>query len=577
MSEKKKEKNKKGCFISLTIFFIFIILGIIFIVSTFSKFTAGPKVDIGSNSWIEINIGEDLPYFTETSVLSGKRQFTYFDLYNSLEKIKNDDDVKGIILKNLNISGSKIEEIYDKIEEVKKSGKKVYAYLENFDRNKYVKTVIADKIYLNPSESNFISLTGYYHSQTFYKRMFDKIGIKYNVIHVGDYKGTGETFTRNSMSEYLKQNLKSIFDGLFENQIDRIVKHRGYDRNKFLKKILDGDYFLISPKKAKENKLVDDIIYREQFYNKYKIKNRNIVNIASYAGTVKNDIYKDKIAVIIADGPISMGKSKRSFNPLMGFQKSLGADTFTEQIKKAANREDVKGIVLRVDSPGGSALASDIMWNAIIEAKKKKPVYVSMGNMAASGGYYISAPADKIYANNNTILGSIGVVMMVPDLSDFMSNKLYLNTDSIKKGKYSDFGKRFTIPPEQRRIIRESMIRTYKEFKKHVSTGRDLPMDYVEKIAQGKIYIGENAKEIGLIDSIGSLEKAIDDMKNQLKLKKISLKFYPEEKTFFEKIKEGKLLKLSRENIDLIKILKEVSEKEMKPQYVLPFSYKLNN
>ena len=232
MSEKKKEKNKKGCFISFTIFFIFIILGIIFIVSTFSKFTAGPKVDIGSNSWIEINIGGDLPYFTEASVLSGKRQFTYFDLYNSLEKIKNDDDIKGIIIKNLNISGSKIEEIYDKIKEVKKSGKKVYAYLENFDRNKYVKTVIADKIYLNPSESNFISLTGYYHSQTFYKRMFDKIGIKYNVIHVGDYKGTGETFTRNSMSEYLKQNLKSIFDGLFENQIDRIVKHRGYDRNK---------------------------------------------------------------------------------------------------------------------------------------------------------------------------------------------------------------------------------------------------------------------------------------------------------------------------------------------------------
>ncbi|TYB31799.1 MAG: signal peptide peptidase SppA [Candidatus Mcinerneyibacterium aminivorans] len=564
-----KNNKSKGCLVAFLIFTVFVGLGILFIFLSISKYTQPKTYDVESNSFVKIDLSKKLPYKEEVSYFKRKSNLTFFDLLNSLEKIKNDNNINGIILEDLSLPRAQREEILAKIKNIQQAGKKVYAFTSNINRYKYSALSIANKIILTPSESNFLMIRGYYYSRVFLKRLFTKLGIDFNVIHIGNYKGAGEMFSRNEMSPYMKENITKIIDSFFETDIENIVKNRNLNNKEFTEEVLNGEYFLFSPKKALDNNLVDELLYRNEFYKKYNINNKKIIEINKYSQSFQRDLYKSKIAVIVADGNIVLGESKKSFNPLFGDQESVGSDTFIKMINKVMEDENVKGVIIRVDSPGGSALASDLMWNAVEKLKKKKPVYVSMGNMAASGGYYISCNADKIYANSSTITGSIGVVAMIPDFSEFLKNKLYLNFDHFKKGKYTNFGNTSHITEAELTLIEKSMRRTYIEFKTRVAKGRNKSSEYIENIAQGKVYTGQQALDNGLIDEIGDFSKVVADMKKNLKTDNLSLEIYPKPKSFFEKLSEGNPFLSS--TMDINSKINTILEYDSRPKYLFPY------
>ena len=553
------------------VFFLFLI-GAIKISSYFS----GEKVVVRKGTYLLLKANGSFEY-QKRDLSFNKENTTFFELIDALDYASRDLNIKGVVIENMNVSASQKEEILKKLRKIRKSGKKIFAFLNSIDNSNYYLASIADKVVMPPSKSADISLKGYYYAMSFYKRLLDKIGVDFTVIHMGNYKGAGEGYVRTRMSKYLRENMESLLDGIFSEYNKDIAYNRGIEKNSFLKNLYNGRYFFISPQKAQKLKLVDELMYEDQFFKKYGISKKRLVSVTNYAKTIRHKINRDKIAVIIASGPITMGKSGKSFNPLMGgFAENLGAETFIKSVEKAVKNSSVKGIIVRVDSPGGSALASDLMWHALKVASKKKPVYVSMGNVAASGGYYISSAASKIFADKMTITGSIGVVAMIPNLDRLYKNKLYIDHDVISKGKYAGmFSPGYKFSKEDKKLIADNMHDVYMEFKSRVAAGRGLSMKQVEQIAQGKVYTGKQALEIGLVDKIGAFDDVLSEMKMDLHLNQVSLIYYPKKKSFFETMFSngflGYLGKLSFLKFDEKNLLTG------KPLILFPYYYMLNN
>lgn len=506
-------------------FFIkaFLFLLVIFSIGAFFAKTTleKDKIIIEKGSYIEVDLskdykekGKNLPEF-----LRGQ-DTNFFSMLKTFDYIERDNDIKGVVLKldNLSLDSAQVEELGKKLDNLKKSKKEVYSYMTMADNKNYSLAIKSNHIFMPPTMSAPVNITGYYGELMYYKLLADKLGIEFNVIHVGDYKAYGENLTKEHISKEYKENIERMYNRKYANFIKNIAAERKVNHDFINEKILNGDLMASEPNQMKKLNLVDEFMYFDQL--KQVIGDKKLLSYENYnAFLSKNSLLgingnkrKDKIAVIYAEGTMFMDSSSG------GISGSITPNTLIEEINKALKDNTVKGIVLRINSPGGSALAANIISNKIIEVNEIKPIYVSIGGVGASGGYYIAAVAEKIYADKDSLTGSIGVVSIIPNIKKMLGN-ISINVDEVKKGEYSDiYSMVKDFNADKRDKLYASNLKVYNEFLDTVSFGRKLNRQHVERIAQGKVWLGEEALELGLVDEIGGLESAVKGLADDLKL-----------------------------------------------------------
>ena len=473
--------------------------------------TKKKPVDIGT--YIELTLSDEIAESRVITPFDIKKEINFYGILKNLEKAENDPRVEGLILKldSVGLSRGQAEEFTAKIKEFKKSGKKIYAYAPSFTNQNYVIASAADKIIMPKTMGAMSEIKGYFMEVPYYKTLGDKIGVKMNVIHIGDYKSAGESYDRTEMSREHRENTERILNTVYENFVKTVSENRKIEKNVLNEKILDGRFVLADPETMLRNNLIDEMDYYESFLIKNGITNK--ISLEEYISKLavdpkpkkdKSEKEKDKIAVIYAEGTINYFEDSKKINEIITPEK------IQKELAIAEKSDDIKGVVIRVNSPGGSALASDIIYNSI--KNLTKPVYISMGGVAASGGYYISAAGDKIYADKETLTGSIGVITMIPNISELLK-KAEINYSVISKGKYSDMGSLVRdLTEDEKDKIRASSLKVYEEFVDRVAEGRNMTREEVLKSAEGRVWLGEEAKKIGLVDEIGGIEKAVGDL-----------------------------------------------------------------
>ena len=419
--------------------FIFSLITILIIVVSISQIYDEEEIIVQKNSVLKIDFnksivdrGSDNPFASINPMNTEIQEFIELEeILEDIDRAKEHKNIKGIYLKisSFDAGFSHIEEIHDKLLEFKESGKFIYAYSENYSQWGYYLASVADKVYLNP-EGN-IQLVGISAGVMFYKEFLEKIGVEAQVIRHGKYKSAVEPFLYNSMSEENRSQLEDLYNSIMDNMIAEISRNRNISEasiSESMNKLLSS-----SASKCQSLSLIDGIYYEDQVLDilRKEIKELKFIDYSDFRN-VKREVDKisnNKIAIIYALGSINTGTADIN---------NIGSETTVKAIQKAKDDKNVKAIVLRVNSPGGSALASDIIWRELELAKKEKPIVVSMGDYAASGGYYIACNANKIYANANTITGSIGVFGIVPNFKQLMNDKLGIYIDTVNTHKYSD-------------------------------------------------------------------------------------------------------------------------------------------
>ena len=504
--------NVLATIVGIFIFFMIFFFGIIIISAIAGN--SEDTVKVKENSVIELDLSKvSLDYAGKTNY----KDFNYFeahhdgvtDILNAIEAAKTDDKIKGIsILNNQSQLGlAQSKSVRDKLEEFKKSGKFVYAYANYFTQGEYYLNSVANQIYLNPvGEVDFKGLS----SEILYmKELQEKSGIKFEVIRHGKYKSAVEPFLAQEMSPENREQMTVLLNSVWGTIVSDIAKSR-----KLTVAQLDAIANTLgarTPELALANKLVDKVAYEDEYHNMIRAKLKvdkkekyNIVSITDYAkkaaSTVEDYSKDDIIAVIYAQGEIAGGE---------GDVNVIGEGSIKRSLEEARKDDDVKAIVLRVNSPGGSALTSELIWREIEITKKVKPVVVSMGNYAASGGYYIAANADRIFAEPNTITGSIGVFGMLPNMNQLGKN-IGINAEQVQThANASGYSVFEPIDENFKGYVLESIEKTYATFLKRVADGRKMTTAQVDSIAQGRVWTGIDAHKLGLVDEIGGLEDAI--------------------------------------------------------------------
>ena len=389
---------------------------------------------------------------------------------------------------------------------------------------------VADKIYLNPN--GFIDLKGISASVVFFKNLLAKIGVETQIIRKGQFKSAVEPFTETKMSESSRLQTKLLIEDISEFMTNCISEERNIEVSKINNDI--NELRLNSAAACKKLNYIDDILYEDQlkdslklFSSSTKIKTINLKNYVNVKLNNKQKISRNKIAVIYANGTISNNK---------GSINEIGTQTITKSLIQAREDKNVKAIVLRINSPGGSAMTSDLIWRETIITKKEKPIIVSMGDYAASGGYYIACAADSIFSNKTTVTGSIGVFGIIPNLKKLYNEKLSVFFDTVNTHKYSDMGTNRRLTNFEIDKIRENINQIYSDFINKVADGRNMDTLYVDNIGQGRVWSGAKAKEIGLVDTHGGLFDAIDAAKLIANIDDYRIIELPKKKDPFEDI-----------------------------------------
>lgn len=500
-----------------------LILIAILIIVVLKYFLGSEKIisNVKEGSYLAIDFSNNFSEKRYTSPIPFQsNEINFYGLLKQLKRAIKDKRIKGIILQvdSMSLNRAQIEEVGKVIEDIKNSGKKVYSYSINFDNAGYSLAVRGDKIFMPPTSSANVFLTGYFKATPYYAILANQFGIKMNVIQIGDYKSYGEEYTRDEMSPELKENTERMLNLVYENFISNVSQHRGVSEKLLNERILEGDFVVSEPFNMAQYGLIDDTKYYNQFLKDENIDVKNIITLEDYLTDYELTQQlepENKIAIIYAEGDINYyGDSKN----IVG---TITPEMMINELEKVEEDASIKGVVIRINSPGGSALASDIIWHRIKDMNK--PVYISIGGMAASGGYYISSAADKIFADKESITGSIGVVSMIPNIQEFLEN-IEINVSTIEKGKYAGIYSMINkFTPEDREKIYASNYKVYNEFLDRVSTSRNIDKEELHKIAQGKVWLGQEAVNIGLVDSIGGLQETIQAMAKNLDLKEYSI------------------------------------------------------
>ena len=488
----------------------FFLLAGIASVATFDKNVI--QGGISSNSILNLDLDKDvydnIPVTQEFEEILGVSPeiIKFLDLINAIELASNNENIKGINLKSQSpkMGWSQALTIRKSLQKFKDKGKFIYCYGDFFSQKGYYLASVSDSIFLNPMGN--IELRGLGAEVLYYKDLQEKYGFKMEVVRHGKYKSAVEPYLDDKMSDANRNQIKSLLSSIWDgigSQIKLSRKISSVDFNKIVDD-LDATF----PENAHGNNIIDGIISKTQYQYKLKkvlgIESDEKLNNVSYM-QMKNSYNSKKgtrnqIAVIYAQGPIIYGE---------GNESNIGQEIFSKTIRKIKKSKRVKAVVLRIDSPGGVALTSEIIWDELIELKKEKPIVVSMGNVAASGGYYLSTVADKVFANDFTITGSIGVFAMVPNIAEF-SKRIGINAEQVETNKNSIFYTPFEKPKQKFQLdVKKNIENIYEMFKKRVSDGRNISMNEVEALAQGRVWSGEQALKNGLANEEGDIKEAI--------------------------------------------------------------------
>lgn len=431
-------------------------------------------------------------------------------ILKDLEKARNDDKINGIFLRlgNVPTGISTLSEVRDALLDFKSSGKFIYAYADIFTQKSYYLATAADSIFMTP-EGMFM-LTGLSAEATFYKNALDKLGIEMQVVKHGSYKSAAESFTRESLSDENREQIEGYVGGIWKKMVSDISESRGIPEEKL--NLYADELVSMENKKLVETGMIDSLMYYDEMLSLMKKKlgveekdDLDAIGLKSYKDVVskeKKDVSRDKIAVVYAMGMVVDGNAGEG---------NIGSERIAKAIRKARRDKTVKAIVFRINSGGGSVVASDVIYREALLAAKEKPFVASMGDVAASGGYYIAAPADTILASPSTITGSIGVIFSIPNMKELMNDKLGVTTDVVKTNRHADIFTVFDpLDPQERHFIQKSVDDAYENFVNLVADNRNLSFDEIDAIAGGRVWSGTDALDLGLVDMFGGLGKSIE-------------------------------------------------------------------
>lgn len=543
------------------IFFIFLIIGL----------SSNQKPSISSNSILQIKLDGEFKEKNENSdkfkaIFNETNSPDVYSIIKAIKAAEKDSKIKGIIIDaGMPMMGySTANMLRNAINDFKSSKKFVYSYGEFYTPLTYYIASVSDSIFLSPS--GIVEITGYANSIPFLKELSDDVGIKWHVFYAGQFKSATEPLRLNKMSDQNRKQLKEFYYGLYDNVTAKILKARKIEKLKYEEFV--NDFRGLFPENAIKYKLVDKLIYKVDLMNMLKkksgiaddkeVKLVSMSKYVDYGGISDDDKYsKDKIAVIYMEGDIvNSGKDAGMISP----------EKFESAFEDALNKSNIKGVVLRVNSPGGSGSASDEILSYVDRIKAKgKPVIISMGDYAASGGYYISCHGDKLVADSNSLTGSIGVFAVIPEMKSMWNDKLKIHFDSVKTHKMSlAINTSYEMQDETKVMMQSYIDQFYDKFLGVVAQGRKMTKAQVHEVAQGRIWLGSKAKELGLVDELGGLDKAIEICAKQAKIKEYSLTQYP-------KIKNDmihQMIKAINEQNDLEgKILQTGEMRKLKPVY----------
>lgn len=519
-------------------FGFFIVMGVIGMMSIIGMIASGNAAqNVEKNSVFVLNLSgtiseqgseNPLSMFTgDNSLNSGLN-----DILSSIKKAKANDDIKGIYIETgaLAANYATLQEIRNALDDFRKSGKWIVAYGDFYTQGAYYVASVADKVYINPK--GIVDWHGIGAQTMFYKDFMAKFGVKWEVVKVGTFKSATETFTEEKMSDANRLQTKTFIDGTWRNVCDAVSKSRGISVDS-LNSYADSYLALQATETLVKAKMVDGMMYGDQVKDAVK-KMMKLEKDDDIAQLTLNDMLNVKdekvegseIAVYYAEGDIVQDPKAAT---MFGNNNYIASRKVCKDLEDLMNDDDVKAVVVRINSGGGDAYASEQMWHQMSELRKVKPVVVSMGDYAASGAYYMSAPASWIVAQPNTLTGSIGIFAVIPDLSGLVTTKLGVRFDEVKTNRNSTFGNLMARPfnAEEKAMLQASVNRGYSLFRQRVADGRRLPVESVEKIAQGRVWLATDALNIKLVDQLGGIDDAVKKAAQLAKLKDYYTSDYP--------------------------------------------------
>lgn len=519
-------------------FGFFIVIGVIGMMSIIGMIASGNAAqNVEKNSVFVLNLSgtiseqgseNPLSMFTgDNSLNSGLN-----DILSSIKKAKANDDIKGIYIEAgaLMTNYATLQEIRNALADFRKSGKWIVAYGDFYTQGAYYVASVADKVYINPKGA--VDWHGIGAQTMFYKDFMAKFGVKYEVVKVGTFKSATETFTEEKMSDANRLQTKTFIDGTWRNVCDAVSKSRGISVDS-LNSYADSYLALQATETLVKAKMVDGMMYGDQVKDAVK-KMMKLEKDDDISQLTLNDMLNVKdgkvegseIAVYYAEGDIVQDPKAAT---MFGNNNYIASRKVCKDLEDLMNDDNVKAVVVRINSGGGDAYASEQMWHQMSELRKVKPVVVSMGDYAASGAYYMSAPASWIVAQPNTLTGSIGIFAVIPDLSGLVTTKLGVRFDEVKTNRNSTFGNLMARPfnAEEKAMLQVSVNRGYSLFRQRVAEGRRLPVESVEKIAQGRVWLATDALNIKLVDQLGGIDDAVKKAAQLAKLKDYYTSDYP--------------------------------------------------
>ncbi len=535
------------------IIIVLFILGVIAFFSVVSSVISEQPTEVKQNSVLYIKLDKPVEEYYSPSlfdIFGVSGQPTHYDILLAVKKAAKDDRIKGIFINSgiQSLGFAKAEEFINAIDEFRKSGKFVYGYMEMGDEASYMNLVASDKIFV-PTEG-LVEMNGFAASNLFFKQLLDTLGIDIEVIGFEDFKSAGESFSRTNFSDSAKLQTRALIQGRQEIFCNLVSKYRKMTSDKVLSVLNSCQY---NPDSLKRLGFIDDMLsetevrkaMKEKIYgagaDNDRDKSLHLIKVTDYLKSDFNDdepVETEKqIAVIYGVGQINVATDDGDVSG----KQEITARTFIKYLTEAREDESISIIILRIDSPGGSAMVSDEIYQEILRTRKVKPVYASMGDVAASGGYYIAVASDTIIADASTITGSIGVITALPSVSR-MLKKIHLSVDTVTTTASAMTLKAvYPIGDKERVMMRSFADGIYKRFLSKVAAGRKMSVEQVRGLAKGRVWSGKDAKRIGLIDAIGGLNDAIAMAKKRIGVpvdKKVIIRHFPEKKDPFQALLE---------------------------------------
>lgn len=466
------------------------------------------------------------------------------DILSAIKKAKDEENIKGIYIDAgvLSTDYATLQEIRSALEDFRKSGKKIIAYADTYSQGSYYLASVANKIYLNPI--GMVDWHGIGAQPVFYKDMLAKFGVKFQVVKVGTFKSATETYTEEHMSDANRLQTKMFLDGTWKQVCNAVSKSRGISVDS-LNRYADELLMFQSAESLVKRKVVDGLAYASDMKDIAKAQfgigkddDLNRLFVSDMTNVKEKQTSGEEIAIYYAYGDIVQSEK---VSLLGGGSHCIVGSTVCNDLKDLMDDDDVKAVVIRVNSGGGDAFASEQIWHQVMELKKKKPVVVSMGGYAASGAYYMSAPASWIVAQPTTLTGSIGIFAVFPDMSGLVTQKLGVKFDEVKTNRNSTFGNLMARPfnEEETAVMQQYVNRGYQLFRKRVADGRRLPVDSVEKIAQGRVWLGADAIGLKLVDQLGGLNDAVAKAAKLAKLGEYYTVDYPAPSSWIDQLLAG--------------------------------------